>query len=307
MFKGHGTGNDFVIVPDVDGSLALRPQQVRALCDRHRGIGGDGVLRVVRVALDAEAQDLLARHDAAAAAAAPDPDGPRPEWFMDYRNADGSLAEMCGNGVRVFAQYLAGNGLAGGGFPLLTRGGVVTVRRADPSAAGEPRWTVGMGAAHRLEAAPIVQIGHEQWSSAAALEIPNPHVVVQLPDAAAVAALDLSRPPEVSPALPHGQNVEFVALTGPGRLTMRVHERGVGETQSCGTGICAAAVAMADLAGDPAARGSGPSSAAPQRWRVDVPGGSCDVDLLPDGQVELTGPAVIVAELSIDEGWLSAA
>ena len=292
LFKGHGTGNDFVIVPDADGSLALSAAQVRLLCDRRRGVGGDGLLRVVRVALDDEARELAARtpfdarHDAA------------PEWFMDYRNADGSVAEMCGNGMRVFAQYLADSGLAGDAFPVLTRGGIVGVRRA---AAGgpdrAPRWTVAMGVPQVLDGPPIVRIGHEQWASIAALMIPNPHVVVHLPDAAAVHALDLTAPPEVSPVLPHGQNVEFVASTGPRRLIMRVFERGVGETQSCGTGICAAAVAMAALQDSPPGE---------QRWHVDVPGGSCEVALLPDGGVELTGPAVIVAELSLDTRQLSA-
>ncbi|MDR1998685.1 MAG: hypothetical protein LBQ06_01925, partial [Frankiaceae bacterium] len=148
MFKGHGTGNDFIIAPDADGALALSPGQVRLLCDRRRGIGADGVLRVVRAAADPQGRALVDR------AAAADPGGERPEWFMDYRNADGSLAEMCGNGVRVFAQYLAEDGLVdagavGPGLPVITRGGVVRVRRAEPAApdrAGcpESRWTVEM-------------------------------------------------------------------------------------------------------------------------------------------------------------------
>lgn len=303
MFKGHGTGNDFVIAPDVDGSLLLSEQQVRLLCDRHRGIGGDGVLRVVHVALDPEAQRLVDR------AATLDPDGARPEWFMDYRNADGSLAEMCGNGVRVFAQYLAETGLAGGaaadatGFPVITRGGVVRVRHAERPELGGPqsepaRWTVQMGRAKALDAAPSVRVGEGTWDALAALEIPNPHVVVRLPDADAVQALDLSRAPAVSPALPDGQNVEFIALTGPRRIAMRVHERGVGETLSCGTGICAAAVAMAAACGEP-------TGGAP--WLVDVPGGTCEVLLREDGGVELTGPAVLVAELSVDAAWLASA
>lgn len=320
MFKGHGTGNDFVIVPDVDGTLALSDGQIRLLCDRHRGIGADGVLRAVRVALDPEARALAERHDGA------DGGGDSPEWFMDYRNADGSRAQMCGNGARVFAQYLAESGLAGtdgAGFPLLTRGGIVRVRRAESTAADPPAatevpgsgagraglvgrqgsWTVEMGRARLLTAAPSVGIGPRRWAALAAVEMPNPHVVVRLADASAIASLDLSQPPDVVPPLPAGQNVEFVAQTGPRRLVMRVHERGVGETMSCGTGICAAAVAMAADAAAEQAAGPVPEE---DPWLVDVPGGTCAVALRADGSVELTGPAVLVAELTVDARWLDA-
>jgi diaminopimelate epimerase len=155
-----------------------------------------------------------------------------------------------------------------------------------------------LGGAGIAPVAPTVRIGQSSWAALAALEIPNPHVVVRLPDAAAVAALDLSSAPVVDPPLPSGQNVEFVALAGPRRLAMRVYERGVGETLSCGTGICAAAVAMA------AAQGGEPGG---EPWLVDVPGGTCEVALVGGGAVELTGPAVLVAELSIDPDWLGLA
>src|SRR5580765_5468393 len=120
--KGHGTENDFVLLPDPDGGLELTPARVAALCDRRRGIGADGLLRVVR-------WSALG-------------DGPVPEpgveWFMDYRNADGSIAEMCGNGVRVYARYLAERGwVSGREFPLGTRAGVRTVRVGGASAGGE--------------------------------------------------------------------------------------------------------------------------------------------------------------------------
>jgi diaminopimelate epimerase len=128
-----------------------------------------------------------------------------------------------------------------------------------------------------------------------ALEIPNPHVIVAVATPAVLADLDLSRPPLVEPALPHGQNVEFAVRTGPRRLQMRVHERGVGETRSCGTGICAVAVATA------AADGVGADG---RPWQVDVPGGSCEVVWRRDGEVELTGPAVLVAQVEIDDDWL---
>src|SRR6478735_7387145 len=120
--KGHGTGNDFVIIADPDGALDLTADQVAALCDRNFGIGADGVLRVVRSAAIADG----------AAALAEEPDA---EWFMDYRNADGSIAEMCGNGIRVFAHYLLWAGLAviesGSTLPIGTRAGVRDVTRSE--------------------------------------------------------------------------------------------------------------------------------------------------------------------------------
>src|SRR5690349_15350399 len=117
--KGHGTGNDFVIVPDPEGALDLSDDQVAVLCDRRFGIGGDGILRVVR----SDAIDEGA--DAAASGA---------EWFMDYRNADGSRAEMCGNGIRVFARYLTEVGWASldaGPLSVGTRAGVKTITRSE--------------------------------------------------------------------------------------------------------------------------------------------------------------------------------
>jgi diaminopimelate epimerase len=128
--------------------------------------------------------------------------------------------------------------------------------------------------------------------------MPNPHVVVEVDDPAALDALELHRPPLVVPAEPGGQNVEFVVRTGPRRLRMRVHERGVGETQSCGTGICAAVVAAATAEG---------SERDGSSWQVDVPGGCCTVTWRLDGNVLLSGPAVIVAELEVEDSWLAAA
>ena len=146
LLKGHGTGNDFVIVPDHDGALGLSAGQARLLCDRHRGIGGDGVLRAVRVEADAEATAL------AAALASADPDAGAAQWFMDYRNADGSTAEMCGNGIRVFAQYLAAEGLVGERFGVLTRGGI----RAMTAGAEPGDWIAEMGRPDRLPFIPAV-------------------------------------------------------------------------------------------------------------------------------------------------------
>jgi diaminopimelate epimerase len=269
--KGHGTGNDFLVLPDAD---PLPAGLVRALCDRHHGIGADGVLRVVPAADDPDGAPM--------AAAA--------KWFMDYRNADGSIAEMCGNGIRVFARYLVDAGLAEPGeLPVATRAGLRTVWLP---AAGDV--TVDMGAPAPIDARP--QVGGRP---AAAVSMGNPHLVVALPAGAAglaeLAALDLTRPPAVTPALPDGQNVEFVVRTGPRGIALRVHERGVGETRSCGTGVCAAVVATVQAAGVGRA----------EPWTVDVPGGRLTVTWTAAGPVRLTGPAVLVATGATRADWLS--
>jgi diaminopimelate epimerase len=155
-----------------------------------------------------------------------------------------------------------------------------------------------MGLPRILADRPVATAAPLEPRAGIALEIPNPHVVVPLETPEQLAALDLGRPPLVEPPLPHGQNVEFVVRRGDRHLQMRVHERGVGETRSCGTGICAVAVATAE------ADGVGADGVP---WRVDVPGGTCEVVWLPDGEVELTGPAVLVAEIEVDDEWLRGA
>ncbi|MDQ1732748.1 MAG: diaminopimelate epimerase [Pseudonocardiales bacterium] len=273
--KGHGTENDFILIPDLDAVLSLSPELVRALCDRHRGIGADGVLRVVRTERATE-PDVRAQADEA-------------EFFMDYHNADGSIAEMCGNGVRVFARYLHQAGLAPEQTSIATRGGSKAVESI-----GEDI-SVDMGPSTIRRERPMVSVGgYGDSPSIAAIDMPNPHVVVELPDEASLSALDLCRPPLVQPPLPDGQNVEFIVRTGPRRLRMRVHERGVGETRSCGTGICAAVVAIADPA------------EATGEWEVDVPGGRCRVSWTATGSVVLSGPAVLVGEVDLDEDWVAA-
>lgn len=278
IYKGHGTENDFVVLPDLDGALALTPRLVRALCDRHAGIGADGVLRVVRAENDPDGKPM-------SGAAA---------YFMDYRNADGSVAEMCGNGVRVFARYLQHAGLfdavAGAELAVATRGGVRRVRVA------EGGFTVEMGRPELHAVRPFVLVRDELVGDGRAVSIPNPHVVVPLASAEALAELDLTAKPTVEPAGPDGENVEFVVTLAPRHLRMRVHERGVGETRSCGTGICAA-VAVAATADGLGADG--------QPWRVDVPGGTTAVSWRTDGEIELTGPAVLVAEVELDPSWLT--
>ncbi|MGL5859179.1 MAG: diaminopimelate epimerase [Angustibacter sp.] len=359
--KGHGTENDFVLLPDPDGQVQLTPSLVRRLADRHAGIGADGVIRVVRT----RAVPDQAHH------------ADRAEWFMDYRNADGETAQMCGNGVRVLVAYLVREQLVGAGpVQIATRAGVKVVHLLEPhqappgaGAAGEVRQAVpeteagtdeagtdvagsgvvgaavvgaagdgaaGDGAGGDGAGGGVPWFGYDlgEWRlpagtaaladggdvrvTAAGLDgsvpglsvnVGNPHTVVLVPSAAELARLDLSRPPVVDPAPVEGTNVEFVVLALPddlpddlpaddasdqqltrsGRLRMRVHERGVGETRSCGTGAVAAAMAARTwtaAAGVPA----------PDRWWVHVPGGTVRVTALPGDRAELAGPAVLVAD-----------
>jgi diaminopimelate epimerase len=263
FLKGQGTENDFVLLPDLDGSVhgGLTAQQmaqrVRALCDRRAGIGGDGVLRVLRGTT------------------------PDAEWFMDYRNSDGSLSEMCGNGIRLFVRYLVDHGLADGSRPIRvdTRDGVKTL-----TVDGD-LITVDMGTPKVLGDT-AVSVGERTWP-ARHVDMGNPHAV------AFVDSLDdagrLFDPPTHDPAIyPDGVNVEFVVRRGDRHVAMRVHERGSGETRSCGTGACAVMVAAA-LADDNRPSGSDVA------YRVDVPGGTLTVTWTADDRVLLTGPAVIVA------------
>jgi diaminopimelate epimerase len=245
--KGHGTENDFVLLPDPPADLT--DDLVRALCDRRAGIGGDGVLAVRREA---------------------------DSFFMDYRNADGSIAEICGNGIRVFARYLVDTGLeSAGSFQIGTRAGV---RGVEVPADGSDI-TVEMGVPERLTDAKVT-VAASTWAGYG-YAIGNPHLVVL--DAGDLDSLDLSSVPLVDPAPPGGINVEFLSRVGPDHLRMRVHERGVGETRSCGSGACMAAVAAMDAAGERTT------------YVVDVPGGRLSVTWRDDDVVTLAGPAILVA------------
>lgn len=264
--KGHGTRNDFVLLTDPDDREPLSIEQVRYLSDRRGGIGGDGVLRAIK-----------GRH-------VPEWDGDPDIWFMDYRNADGSYAEMCGNGVRVFARYLLEEGLvpaAATSIPIGTRSGL-RVANLLP----EGRVRVHMGRPELTETPVTVTFG-EQARPAIGVNVGNPHVIVALEQPEQVAALDLTRPPAWKPEslFPDGVNVEFFAPVGDHRVRMRVHERGVGETQSCGTGTVAVAMA--------AAVASGEHANGALTWTVQVPGGELTVEL-NGGDAWLTGPAAIV-------------
>jgi diaminopimelate epimerase len=272
FLKGHGTENDFVLLPDPDGTLhgELGADRVRALCDRRAGIGGDGVLRVIRTT----SYDALGCSEGSR--------GQDAEWFMDYRNSDGSLSEMCGNGIRLFARYLVDAGLADPAqpIPVGTRDGVKLLH-VDGDAI-----TADMGAPKVLGETTVTAEGIS-WP-ARHVDMGNPHAV------AFVTSLDepgplLEAPGYDAQVYPDGVNVEFVVRRGDRHVEMRVHERGSGETRSCGTGACAAMVVAALADGD---RPDGQDVA----YRVDVPGGSLTVTWTGDDRVLLTGPAVVVAE-----------
>jgi len=277
--KGQGTGNDFVLFTDPEAEFPLDPDLVRALCDRRTGIGADGVIRAARSGA------LLDRTAAAAAEQGA-------EWFMDYHNADGSVAEMCGNGVRVFVRYLLERGLVvldeGSTLSVGTRAGVRTVTRVRTD------FEVDLGAWRLEPGEPEVRARSLHAARPGlALSVGNPHVVVALAGEDELAALDLTVPPVVEPAPTGGTNVEFVVpsdplvVDGTGSIRMRVHERGSGETLSCGTGAAAAALAVRHWAG----------AAAPDTWAVGVPGGVLGVRVVAhaDGEhVLLSGPAELV-------------
>lgn len=278
--KGHGTGNDFVLIFDADNSHDLSQAQVAKLCDRHFGIGADGFIRVIESRLLPEGKKLLQEH-------------PDAKWFMDYRNADGSKAEMCGNGVRVFARYLIEKGLVtlenGQTLAVGTRAGV---RDVQPNRAG---FAVDMGR-WKLDGEATVHASHlAVGRPGQGINVGNPHVVVALATKDELRELDLNRAPRIEPLPEHGANVEFVVpaeplvVDGVGSIEMRVFERGVGETLSCGTGIVAAALATRHWVG----------AGAPNIWQVTVPGGTLGVRMFATEEGEHVGLSG-AAELSFD-------
>ncbi|MDX6309585.1 MAG: diaminopimelate epimerase [Nocardioidaceae bacterium] len=256
--KGHGTRNDFVVLPDPDGTTHgdLDPALVRQVCDRRSGIGADGVLRVLRGDVDGGA-----------------------DWFMDYRNADGTVSQTCGNGIRVFARYLADAGLIDPARPLAvdTRDGIKSVEFCDD---GEV--SVDMG---RPQVGLPVKVAVDGLVlDAISVDMGNPHAVVFVESLADAGALQAA-PGYDTADFPDGVNVEFVVRRGTRALAFRVFERGVGETQSCGTGACAVVAAAEHRSGEPGTT-----------YRVDVPGGTLTVTRGEDDHLHLKGPAVIVAD-----------
>lgn len=281
--KGHGTGNDFILILDRAGQYSLSELEIAELCDRNFGIGADGVIFVVETAHSKEVAHLLEEEPSAV-------------WFMDYRNADGSKGEMCGNGARVFARYLLENKLAelfdGSTLPIATRAGIKDITQtANGFAVDLGRWKVSSD--ETLVRAHGLQVARPGLS----INIGNPHVVVALADLGELESLDLTKAPTLEPDPSEGANVEFVVLDEPlikegvAGITMRVFERGVGETLSCGTGIAASAIAIRDYAGN-----------TQNFWKVKVPGGEVGVRIFPTEEGEhvgISGPA----ELTFSGVW----
>ena len=254
---GHGTENDFVILFDPDEKISISPSQVAAICNRAAGIGADGLIRIAKR---------------------------EGRWFMDYRNADGSIAEMCGNGIRVMARYLVEHGhQAEGIFAIDTRAGRKHLR---VPAFGDI--TVNMGQISADEDEVTVKVGDRLWHGYN-IDMGNPHAVVFV-DSVADAG-DLKTVPMVTPkdAYPEGVNVEFVEFGEGHDLKMRVFERGVGETRSCGTGTCAVALAATISR----------KEKLPARWVIYPPGGRLEVEIDAHSNVTLTGPAVLISEHDI--------
>jgi len=233
--KMQGLGNDFVVLEDVEPA----PDLVRQLCDRRRGVGADGVLTV----------------DA------------RPS--MRYWNADGSVAEMCGNGLRCVARYAVDRNWAPNDewFVIETAVGPRRALVADP-------WiTVEVG---KVSIAGTVSIGERSYHEAS---VGNPHAVTIVDDPDAIAVSEVGPVVEHDLAFPNGTNVEFVSRVAPQRLHLRVWERGVGETLACGSGMVVAAAVAAGMSEEPI--------------EVVVPGGTGQVSFR-NGSGYLSGPAEVV-------------
>ncbi|MFB9774962.1 diaminopimelate epimerase [Brevibacterium otitidis] len=293
LSTGHGTANDFVFLYDPAGEQDLNAEQVALLCNRRTGIGADGLIRVVRTT-------AAGVPEAAAAAEA------GAEWFMDYRNADGSIAEMCGNGVRAFAHYLRSYALAAdpAHMPVGTRAGVKTVT-VEPDPTGRSalwyrvdmgQWTLPGNSADGGDTLVLTR-GVEVPRPGLDVDMGNPHTVVALASAQELTAAELTHAPQLNPNPPAGTNVEYIVIEPDGdgdpmtgSLRMRVFERGVGETQACGTGACAAALAAHHWAG----------SQGPISWLVEQPGGTVRVDI-SGHEVSLAGPAELTAVIELSE------
>ena len=291
--KVHGAGNDFVLLPDFEDVLTLTPGLVRGLCARHTGLGGDGVIRLA----PSRAGDV----------------------FMDYWNADGSVAEMCGNGVRCVAKYVADRGMVHGDVIRVdTRDGMkpveVAARHADGSVAavrvdmGVPMptgvvkvdvspsrllsspWSPPLGAAGTGE---LTVTAEQRWWEVTTLSMGNPHAVLLVSDVEQAPVATWGPVIEHDDMFSRGTNVEFICVPSRDRVIGRIWERGVGETQASGTGASAMAVA-ANLMG-----------LADREVTVELPGGELAVSWTDVG-LSVTGPAVEVAEGELHTDGLDA-
>ncbi|MDA2962847.1 MAG: diaminopimelate epimerase [Actinomycetota bacterium] len=260
---GHGTENDFLLIFDSQDEHSITTAQSAAMCNRDTGIGADGLIRIIKRG---------------------------GKWFMDYRNTDGSVAEMCGNGIRVMARYLVARGhVPEGIFAIDTRDGLKYLR-----VPMEGDISVNMGRVTNHEQAITAAINGQIWNGYQ-ISIGNPHAVVFVDDINQVGPMN--EPPVVRPreAYPEGVNVEFAQITADHEITMRVYERGSGETRSCGTGTCAVALAAVVHS-----KGRLPST-----WVINPPGGRLEVSIDSDSNATLTGPAVLIKDVDISEFLLA--
>lgn len=251
---GHGTHNDFVVIFDPEDALTITPAQTAAICNRTNGIGADGLIRITKA---------------------------HGKWFMDYRNADGSIAEMCGNGIRVMARYLVAKGHQPEGiFAIDTRAGMKHLR-----VPANDDISVNLGqVVDEMEEISVTHNGHT-WNGYN-INVGNPHAVVFVDHITQVGSLEVAPVVEPASSYPEGVNVEFVELHSDNHATMRVHERGSGETQSCGTGTVAVALASTLKT----------NGRLPSHWVINPPGGQLIVDIDGHSNATLTGPAVLLED-----------
>jgi diaminopimelate epimerase len=260
----NGAGNDFVLIDNRARQMTLQPAQIARLCDRHKGVGADGVI-------------LLA----------PCPSG-KADWAWDFYNSDGSSAEMCGNGARCFARFV--RRLTGGSGPLsfATRAGVITARFEGKKV------TVNLTPPKelRLRQQVPLSLGPTEMHS---LDTGVPHAVLFVPEADKAMVLALGAEIRKHPHFaPRGTNVNFVQVLGPGQIRVRTYERGVeGETLACGTGVTAAALITAELRGFPSPVQVQVQSGDALEISFDRTNGSFT-------QVSLAGPAEFVFEGRIE-------
>ena len=280
--KFHGAGNDFIMLSDLDARMgpveSLPPGLVSALCDRHSGVGADGVIRVMGGVEGAD-------------------------YRFDLYNADGLPAEVSGNGVRCLVALEQSEGrIQGGECKILTGGGVVR------AVVDGKRISVDMGRATMLrEEVPMKGTGPSLRAAidvdgvevvGTGVGIGNPHFVIFVSDLGR--PLDTALVRELGPRIethadfPSRVNVEFVEVVSPVNLRVRTWERGVGETLACGSGACAVAVASAAL------------ERTGEHVIVEELGGELELEIDAGGHVWLTGPAEEVFAGEVDRGWLDA-
>lgn len=259
---GHGTENDFLILFDPQSEQEISPSDIAKMCNRSTGIGADGFIRAIKKS---------------------------GKWFMDYSNSDGSVAEMCGNGIRVMARYLVERGYQPEGiFAIDTRAGIKHLRVPN-----EGDISVNMGqVVDEMEEIEVLHNGRA-WSGYN-ISVGNPHAVVFVDSLDDVGSLEQAPIVNPSSSYPEGVNVEFVELTGESEAKMRVHERGVGETRSCGTGTCAVALAASLHR----------KEKLPAVWTIYPPGGRLIVDLDGHSNATLIGAAVLIKDYDIS-GYLT--